>query len=184
MSIFLSLDQQSLEKFNQSAKPTGIAMIILGIISIVFPSVMSLTLNFFISSLFFLSAIALAYSAYVCKAQTLVMWLKPFILFLLALLILFHPAVVISTLGIILAVYFLMDGFAGIALSVEMKPANGWSFMLLNGLLSLLLGAIVLIGWPLSSVWMIGLMIGISFLFDGIALIAIAGNIKALDESI
>lgn len=108
------------------------------------------------------------------------MWIKPFILLLLALLILFHPTVVISTLGIILSLYFLFDGFAGIALSVEMKPAKGWGFMLLNGLLSLLLGVIVLVGWPLSSVWVVGLLIGISFLFDGIALIAIAGNIRAV----
>ena len=106
------------------------------------------------------------------------MWFKPFILFLLALLILFHPAVVISTLGLILAMYFLIDGFAGIALAVEIKPAKGWFFMLLNGLLSLLLGAIVLVGWPLSSTWLVGLLIGISFLFDGIALLAIAGNIR------
>jgi uncharacterized membrane protein HdeD (DUF308 family) len=51
MSIFLSLDQHSLEKFNKSAKPTGIAMIVIGIMGIVFPNVTSLTLNFFISSL-------------------------------------------------------------------------------------------------------------------------------------
>ncbi len=180
MSIFLSLDQQSLEKFNQSAKPAGIAMIIIGIIGIVFPSLISLTLNFFISSIFLMSAIVLAYSAYACRTQTLVMWFKPFALLVLALLILFHPAVIISTLGIILAIYFLIDGFAGIALSVEMKPARGWVLMLLNGLLSLLLGLVVLVGWPLSSSWMVGLLIGISFLFDGIALIAIAGNIRKL----
>ncbi|TXL13779.1 hypothetical protein BMR05_10035 [Methylococcaceae bacterium HT4] len=63
-----------------------------------------------------------------------------------------------------------MDGFAGIALSVEIKPAKGWAFMLLNGLLSLLLGVIVLVGWPLSSAWLVGLLIGISFLFDGMVL--------------
>ncbi len=178
MSIFLSLDPQSLEKFNAKAKPTGIAMIVVGIIGIIFPMLMSWTLNFFVSSLFAVSAIVLAYSAYACKTQTLMMWFKPFILFVLALLILFHPAVVISTLGIVLAFYFLMDGFAGIALSVEMKPAKGWLFMLLNGLLSLVLGVVVLVGWPLSSMWLVGLLIGMSFLFDGIALLAIAGNIK------
>jgi uncharacterized membrane protein HdeD (DUF308 family) len=42
----------------------------------------------------------------------------------------------------VLAMYFLIDGFAGIALAVEIKPANGWPFMLLNGLLSLLLGSL------------------------------------------
>ncbi|BCG62373.1 MAG: hypothetical protein methR_P0011 [Methyloprofundus sp.] len=182
MSIFLSLDPQSLEQFNAKAKPAGIAMIVIGIIGIIFPVLISWTLNFFVSSLFAISAIVLAYSAYACKAQTLMMWFKPFILFVLSLLILLHPAVVISTLGLVLAFYFLMDGFAGIALSVEMKPAKGWLFMLLNGLLSLVLGGIVLASWPLSSLWLVGLMCGISFLFDGIALLAIAGNIKAITD--
>ena len=179
MSIFLSLDEQSLDKFNKNAKSTGIAMLVIGIIGIIFPSLISLTLNFFIGGIFLVSTIILAYSAYACKTQTIMMWFKPFVLFVISLLIFFHPAVVISTLGIILALYFLIDGFAGIVLSVEIKPSKGWSFMLINGVLSLLLGIIVLAGWPLSSVWLVGLLIGISFLLDGIALIAIAGNIRA-----
>jgi len=96
----------------------------------------------------------------------------------LSLIIFFHPAVVISTLGIILALYFLIDGFAGIVLSVEIKPAKGWVYMLINGVLSLLLGIFVIAGWPLTSAWIIGLLIGFSFLLDGIALIAIAGNVR------
>ena len=180
MSIFLSLDEHSLEQFNRKAKPAGIALIIIGVIGIVFPLLVSWTLNLFISSIFFIAAIVLAYSSYACKTHTLMMWFKPFVLFVLALLILFHPAIVISTLGLVLAVYFLMDGFASFALSVEMKPAKGWFFMLLNGVLSLILGIFVIAGWPLSSVWLVGLVIGMSFLFDGIALLAIAGNIKPI----
>ena len=178
MSMFLSLDQQSLDTFNKNAKSTGIAMIVIGIIGIIFPNLISLTLNLFISSIFLISAIVLAYSAYACKTQTLMMWFKPFVLLVLSLLIFFHPAVVISTLGIILALYFLIDGFAGIVLSVEIKPAKGWVFMLINGVLSLLLGLIVIAGWPLTSAWIVGLLIGFSFLLDGIALIAIAGNVR------
>ena len=178
MSLFLRLNEQNLEKFNISAKHTGIVMLIIGAFSIIFPTFISLTLDYFISGIFLISAVALAYSAYSCGTQTLMMWFKPFVLLVISLLILFHPAVVISTLGMILAVYFLMDGFVNIVLSVEFRPAKGWRFMLLNGLLSLLLGIIVLSSWPLSSFWVVGLLIGISFLLDGIALLAISGNIK------
>ncbi len=179
MSIFLSLDQQSLDKFNKNAKSTGIAMIVIGIIGIVFPSLISFTLNFFIGSIFLSSAFILAFSAYACRTQTLMMWFKPFILFVLSLIIFFHPSVVLSTLGILLALYFFIDGFASAVLSVEIRPAKGWMFMLINGILSVLLGGIVIAGWPLSSVWLVGLFVGISFLLDGIALIAIAGNVRA-----
>jgi len=50
--------------------------------------------------------------------------------------------------------------------------------MLINGVLSLLLGVFVIAGWPLTSAWIVGLLIGFSFLLDGIALIAIAGNVR------
>ena len=178
MSIFLRLDKQSLDKFNINAKRTGIVMLLIGTIGIIFPALISLTLNYFIGGIFLISAVALAYSAYSCGTQTLMMWFKPFVLFVISLLVFFHPAVVISTLGIVLAVYFLMDGFVSIVLSVEFRPSKGWRYMLLNGLLSLLLGIIVLSSWPLSSFWVVGLLIGISFLLDGIALIAISGNIR------
>jgi uncharacterized membrane protein HdeD (DUF308 family) len=177
MSLFLRLNEQTLEIFNKNAKHTGIIMLIIGTIGIIFPALISLTLNYFIGGIFLISAVALAYSAYSCGTQTLIMWFKPFVLLVISLLVFFHPAVVISTLGIILAVYFLIDGFVGIVLSVEFKPAKGWRYMLLNGLLSLLLGLIVLSSWPLSSFWVVGLLIGISFLLDGVALLAISGNI-------
>lgn len=176
MSIFVSLDQQSLEKFDKNARLTGIVMIVIGIIGIIFPRVLSFTLNLFISTIFLMSAMVLAYSAYASNAKALIIWLKPLLLLVLSLLILFNPAIVISTLGIILVIYFLMDGIASIVLAIKMRIVRGWFFMLLNGLLSLLLGFIMLVGWPFSSVWMVGLLVGISFVFDGIALLALAGN--------
>jgi uncharacterized membrane protein HdeD (DUF308 family) len=179
MSLFLRFNEQSLEAFNKNAKHTGIVMLIIGTIGIIFPAFISLTLNFFIGGIFLISAVALAYSAYSCGTQTLMMWLKPFVLFVISLLIFFHPAVVISTLGMILAVYFLMDGMFGVVLSVEFRPAKGWRYMLLNGLFSLLLGIIVLSSWPISSFWVVGLLIGISFLLDGVALLAISGHLGA-----
>ena len=35
-----------------------------------------------------------------------------------------------------------------------------------NGMLSLLLAAVFILGWPFTSVWLIGLFIGISLFFE------------------
>ena len=174
MHLFLNTSADNLQGFIKNAQRTGIIMIIIGLVGILLPNLISLTLNAFIGIIFLFSAITLAYIAWQSKSQSLSMWFKPFILFALALLVLFHPAVLLSVLGLLLAIYFLLAGFASITLAFEIRPAYGWLFMLINGLLSFVLGAIVLFSWPFGSSWIIGLLIGISFFFDGLTLIMIS----------
>ena len=63
----------------------------------------------------------------------------------------------------------------GVMLGLEFKPIKGWIWMLVNGIVSFLLAAIFLIGWPFSSVW----FVGISLLLDGIAMIIIGNSIES-----
>ena len=44
--------------------------------------------------------------------------------------------------------------------------------VVLNGVITLILGILVLNSWPSSSFWLIGLYVGISLLFSGISLLA------------
>jgi len=55
----------------------------------------------------------------------------------------------------------------------ETKWRSGWGWMVFNGIVSLLLALLFLIGWPATSMWLVGLYISISLLFDGGALVAI-----------
>ena len=174
MKLTLNSSTDNLQALIKNARSTGIVMVVIGLVGILLPNLISLTLNVLIGSLFLVSAIVLAYIAWSCQSQNLSLWFKPFVLLALALLILLHPAVLLSVLGLFLAIYFLMAGFSSMALAFEIKPANGWFFMLFNGLLSFVLGAIVLFSWPLGASWIIGLLIGISFFFDGLALIMIS----------
>jgi hypothetical protein len=45
--------------------------------------------------------------------------------------------------------------------------------MIFNGIIDVLLAGLFLFNWPESSLWMVGLFIGISLLFDGWALVMI-----------
>lgn len=170
--------------FIENSKRTGIVMIIIGIIGILLPNVISFTLNALVGSLFLLAAIALTVSVLLTKTKTLSHWFKPFVLFVLAILVLLHPAIVLSVLGLFIAIYFLLSGFSNIVLAFEMKPAPTWWFMLFNGILSFIFGILVINSWPFSASWLIGVLIGISFLFDGIALVSIANGLKKENEII
>ena len=46
------------------------------------------------------------------------------------------------------------------------EQASGW--MLANGIVALVLGGMIWLQWPSSSVWAIGTLVGVNLLFTGI----------------
>ena len=65
------------------------------------------------------------------------------------------------------------------------RQANGWVVLLVSGILSLVLAFLILRGWPESSMYVVGILIGINLLFTGVAMIALGStlkNMKALVE--
>lgn len=159
-------------------KTSGILLILIGAIGILLPQAVSVILSVLIASLLIVSGLVVAWSTWYGYRESRLAWLKPFVLILLGLLIAFHPAAVAAVLGLLLLIYFLLDGFASVSLALDMRPLPGWAWLLFNGMLSLLLGIVFLVGWPFSSVWLVGVLVGISLMFDGIALLALASGSK------
>lgn len=176
-----TITQQLNLTFIKNAKFTGIIMLLIGVIGIVVPNFIALSFNAFVGGIFLLAAVALTYNAWQNKQNNMSLWFKPFILAVLAFIILLHPAIVLSVLGLLIAVYFIFSGFSSIMLSFELKSSAKW-FSLFNGILSFVLGVLVFDSWPFGSAWIIGLLIGISFIFDGMALLSIASQLRKNQE--
>jgi uncharacterized membrane protein HdeD (DUF308 family) len=71
-------------------------------------------------------------------------------------------------LTLLVAIGLLAGGILRIILSV-IERFDGWSWMLLNGIVSLLLGLAIWRQWPLSGLWVIGLFVGIEMLCSGLS---------------
>jgi uncharacterized membrane protein HdeD (DUF308 family) len=167
--------------FIKNTKTVGIAMIIIGFLSVLLPNLMGMAINVFVGMAFLLASLALAFNAWHDKSQNMSLWLKPFILAALAIIIFTRPGIILGALGLLIAIYFLISGFSSILLSFELQ-SSAKLISLLNGFITFVLGVIVLTNWPFSSAWIIGLIIGITFIFDGIALLSIANQIKKTQE--
>jgi uncharacterized membrane protein HdeD (DUF308 family) len=152
---------------------TSIVLIVIGLFGITLPQFLSMAIALFAGwLLLFAGTIALFITWHGFRARW-VAWLKPFVLIAIGLLILLHPLAGTAALGLMLAIYFLFDGFAGVGSAWEMRPQTGWGWLMFNGITSLLLALVLIAGWPFSSAWLIGLFIGISLLIDGISLLMI-----------
>jgi uncharacterized membrane protein HdeD (DUF308 family) len=158
----------------------GILLLIIGSAGIILPMALSIVLSEFIAVLLIASGFTIAYGIWHSHRGSWLAWLKSFVLIMLGLLIGLYPTIGTAALGLLLVIYFFMDGFASISFAFEMRPHKSWVWLLINSFFSFLLAVIFIIGWPFSSIWLVGLFIGISLIFDGIALLSIGMAAKTL----
>ena len=80
-----------------------------------------------------------------------------------------------SGMGIALIVAGLFRIWSGFAL----RPIKGWGWIALGGLVTLLAGLVIMAGWPVNSLWILGLFLAIDITMQGLALIAFGVLAKA-----
>jgi uncharacterized membrane protein HdeD (DUF308 family) len=73
----------------------------------------------------------------------------------------------LNLIMLIFAVYLIVEGIFDIAGAFKMREHRGRVFMLINGLITILLGLMVYAHWPSGSAWILGLFFGINLIFNG-----------------
>ncbi len=81
-------------------------------------------------------------------------------------------------LTFVMAIFFLIGGlFELIGSFVVALP--GWGWQAADGIITIILGALVLAQWPASGLWVIGLFIGLALIVYGLAWIALALGLRS-----
>ena len=84
-------------------------------------------------------------------------------------------------LTLIIAMFLVFEGvFRMVAALTARYPHWGW--VLLNGVISLVLGVMIWRQWPYSGLWVIGLFVGIEMLFNGWSLVMLSFAGRRLPE--
>ena len=180
----LTSNKDLLEKFSKYSKIYGVIFLLAGLAGIIFPYIMSITTAVMYAWFLLFSAFMIGFHTWQTNKKDWLGWLKTVIFFIISILMLINPVTAVAALGILFAMYFIMDAFTSMALAFELKPAKMWWVSLLNGLLSLIIGIYFIIGWPISSMFLVGFLVGISLFFDGIALLTMGSAAKALEEDL
>jgi uncharacterized membrane protein HdeD (DUF308 family) len=58
------------------------------------------------------------------------------------------------------------------------RPHQGWGWLLAAGIITILLGLMIAMGWPVNSLWVLGLFLAIDLVFQGWSFIAIGLALK------
>lgn len=76
------------------------------------------------------------------------------------------PATAAISITLWIAAFLLIAGLFKMIVSLILR-FNEWSWVFFNGVVTFMLGLMIYLDWPLSSLWVIGLFIGIDLILAG-----------------
>jgi uncharacterized membrane protein HdeD (DUF308 family) len=85
-----------------------------------------------------------------------------------------NPLLASATLTLMLAWTLVFVGAIRIVLAVQHRLYRHWVWPLLSGILSMVLGFMIMAQWPVSGLWIIGLFVSIEMIFHGWSYIGLA----------
>jgi len=95
-----------------------------------------------------------------------------------------HPALGVASLTLVLASLFLVEGILNIALFLRMRSFQGSSWVLIDGIITLLLGLMIYTQWPSSSAWAIGTLVGVSMIVSGVTRVMLSLAVRKATDTI
>jgi uncharacterized membrane protein HdeD (DUF308 family) len=159
----------------------GVIAIILGVLAMLAPGLTGVSIFMLLGGLVLISGIVRMMWAFQSGSLKRGLWM--FAIGLLTLLcgiaLLANPLFTSGVLTILLAVYFISDGISEIAAGFgHMGDGGGW--LLLGGIVSILLGAMIWAQYPLSGAWAMGTLLGIKLFFVGLTMITAGSSVRSM----
>jgi uncharacterized membrane protein HdeD (DUF308 family) len=154
----------------------GIVMILVGSAAIIFPHIATLSTKIFLGWFLIIGGITQAIHAFWVKDWGGFFWglLVGLLEAFAGLFLLVYPVAGIIALTIYVAAVFIVEGIIRALLAFQLKPEAGWIWILIGGIVSIVLGAMLWAKLPSSAIWAIGLLVGLNMAMAGWTLLMIA----------
>jgi uncharacterized membrane protein HdeD (DUF308 family) len=149
----------------------AVVFILLGIFAIAEPFAAGLGVTLLVGWLLVIGAVAHFIAAFKGGgAKHVILQLLVGIVYLIGgLYFLTHTIMGVSTLTLLLSGVILAEGVLEILAYFRLRNMHAASWLLINGVVTLLLGGLIWFHWPSSSVWAIGTLVGVNLLMTGIS---------------
>ena len=156
----------------------GIVLFVLGLAAILLPQFASLAITVVLGWLFLIGGVIGLWTTIMMRGMPGYWWslVSGIVTVLAGLLLIGWPVSGVLSLTYILTAFLIADGLLMILFGIEHRRqmSQRWGWFVVNGVIDLVLAAIIIMGLPGTALWVLGLIIGIDLLFGGISLISFA----------
>lgn len=156
----------------------GVVMIVLGVLAVALPVAATIAVEIYIGWLFLVSGIIGLVAMFSAHDVPAFLWslVTAALSVAVGVMLIWNPVAGALSLTLVLAAFFIAEGVFQVATSIAYRHviAASWGWMLVSGISDLLLAMVIILGWPISAVWALGLLVGINLLTSGWAIVMAA----------
>ncbi|MBD6614884.1 HdeD family acid-resistance protein [Komarekiella sp. 'clone 1'] len=174
-------DDVNIKKNINGSLVTGVILIIFGIIAIAIPTISTI----FAETWFAIILISSGFAKLVYATQTRdrggFVWklLLSGLYIATGVMLFVYPKTGILTLTLLLSSFLLTEGIFELILAFRLRPQQNWTWVLGDGIITLVLGAMIWFQWPFNAPWILGTLVGVSVLFTGVSRVMLSLNARS-----
>jgi uncharacterized membrane protein HdeD (DUF308 family) len=148
----------------------GVLLIVFGVFAVGSPFIAAVAVSVAVAWLIILAGVAHLMIAFHAHRAGRLVWklLVGLAYVLFGVYLIMHPVLGVASLTLVLASLFLIEGILDVILFFQMRPMQGAFWVLVDGIITLLLGLMIYLQWPSSSAWAIGVLVGVSMIISGL----------------
>lgn len=92
--------------------------------------------------------------------------------------VIYDPFLASTIITAVLASVLIIIGLTRFIMALKLRGSSGWGWLLFAGIIAIALGIMILMHWPISGLWVIGLFIAIEMIVDGWTYIFLALGLR------
>jgi uncharacterized membrane protein HdeD (DUF308 family) len=165
----------------------GFVTLLLGFLAFALPVVATLAADLFVGWLFLISGIVGLVALFSAKNIPAFLWTLVTAALSIAagVLLIWKPAEGVLTLTLLLMALFIVEGVFQIATSIAYRHVGGGSagWMLFSGMADLVLVVLIVLGWPMTAAWTLGILVAVNLVTSGWAILMAAFAGRSLDHA-
>jgi len=163
----------------------GVLMILAGVLAICAPLIPGIVVVYIVAwTAIFNGGAQMVYGFRAASGGRLVLEVLLGLLYVVAgVYILMHPLGGLLALTLLIGSFLLAYGVIAVVLAFQLRPISGWGWILFDAIVTILLGCLIWAHWPINSEWLVGTLVGISFIASGLSRLMLSSAVRNLASS-
>lgn len=164
----------------------GIVLIILGVLGLGAVALLSLASAIWFGAMIFVGGVVVLIDAFRHQGWRSRLWhiLIGALYLAVGVMTFVNPLLATASLTLLVGAALVATGVLRLIVALQNRQLPYWTWVALSGVLSLLLGGMILMQWPGSSLWVLGTFLAIELIFQGWAAIALARAIRSTFDGV
>ncbi|MBX5012810.1 HdeD family acid-resistance protein [Rhizobium lentis] len=180
-SVFNEMPESSLRSKWVWFLGLGVLLLICGLIALSNLLMATVASVFYVGMLMLAGGVIyLVHAFQVRRWDQVLFWALSGILYVLAGIFAFiNPIFTSAALTLFLAIALLVAGIFRLWVGMRMRPLKGWRWIAASGVITTLAGFVIALGWPVNSLWILGLFLAVDLIVQGWTMIAFGLGIRS-----